>query len=41
VTGLAALELVRVRMPLVRPFRTSFGTSTAKDAVLVRAIGHR
>jgi O-succinylbenzoate synthase len=39
VRELAGLELVRVRMPLVRPFRTSFGTSTAKDAVLVRAIG--
>jgi O-succinylbenzoate synthase len=39
VRELAGLELVRVRMPLVRPFRTSFGTSTVKDAVLVRAIG--
>jgi O-succinylbenzoate synthase len=37
-THLAGLELVRVRMPLVRAFRTSFGTSTVKDAVLVRAI---
>jgi O-succinylbenzoate synthase len=37
---LAAVELVRIRMPLVRPFRTSFGTSTHKDAVLVRALGN-
>lgn len=36
---LAAVELLRIRMPLVRPFRTSFGTSTHKDAVLVRALG--
>ena len=38
-SDLAAIELVRIRMPLVRPFRTSFGTSTQKDAVLVRALG--
>jgi O-succinylbenzoate synthase len=36
---LAAVELVRIRMPLLRPFRTSFGTSTEKDAILVRAAG--
>jgi o-succinylbenzoate synthase len=30
------IELVRVGMPLVRPFRTSFGIDYAKDALLVR-----
>lgn len=34
-----AVELVEVRLPLVRTFRTSFGIQTAKEAVLVRAIG--
>ncbi len=29
------VELVRVAMPLVRPFRTSFGTQTARDVLLV------
>ena len=29
------VELVRVALPLVRPFRTSFGTQTARDALLV------
>lgn len=29
------VELVRVAMPLVRPFRTSFGTQTTRDALLV------
>jgi O-succinylbenzoate synthase len=38
-TGLDAVELVRIRLPLLRPFTTSFGTSTVKDAILVRAIG--
>ena len=28
-----------MRMPLVAPFRTSFGTETEKDALLVRAMG--
>ncbi len=37
--GLEAVELLIVRLPLKRPFRTSFGTSTAKECVLVRAIG--
>ncbi len=36
---LAAVELLLVRLPLVRPFTTSFGTSTEKECVLVRAIG--
>jgi predicted GNAT superfamily acetyltransferase len=31
-----AVELVRVTMPLVRPFRTSFGTQTGRDVLLVR-----
>jgi O-succinylbenzoate synthase len=39
VTKLVAVELLRVRLPLVRPFTTSFGTSTEKECVLVRAIG--
>jgi O-succinylbenzoate synthase len=30
-----AVELVRVSMPLVAPFRTSFGTDTVRDALLV------
>ena len=38
-TGLEAVELIRIRLPLLRPFTTSFGTSTVKDAILVRAIG--
>jgi O-succinylbenzoate synthase len=36
---LAAVELLRIRMPFRRPFTTSQWTSTEKDAVLVRAIG--
>jgi O-succinylbenzoate synthase len=32
------IELRRVAMPLVSPFRTSFGTQTAKDILLVRAV---
>jgi O-succinylbenzoate synthase len=35
---LTAVELRRVSMPLVAPFRTSFGTETTKDALLVRAL---
>jgi O-succinylbenzoate synthase len=36
-TGLAveAVELVRIRIPLVSPFRTSFGTQTAREVLLV------
>jgi O-succinylbenzoate synthase len=37
--GPAAFELLRVRLPLKRPFTTSFGTSADKECVLVRAIG--
>jgi o-succinylbenzoate synthase len=35
----AAVELLRVRLPLKRPFTTSFGTSANKECVLVRAMG--
>lgn len=38
-TGLEAVELLRIRLPLIRPFTTSFGTSTDKECVLVRALG--
>jgi O-succinylbenzoate synthase len=37
--GPTAVELIRVRLPFVRPFRTSFGTESEKDAILVRAVG--
>jgi o-succinylbenzoate synthase len=37
--GLDGIELLRVRLPLKRAFTTSFGTSTEKECVLVRAIG--
>ncbi|HSK28269.1 MAG TPA: o-succinylbenzoate synthase [Jiangellales bacterium] len=33
---LEAVELHRVRMPLVAPFRTSFGTETEREVLLVR-----
>jgi o-succinylbenzoate synthase len=33
-----AVELRRVRLPLVAPFRTSFGTQTERDALLLRAV---
>src|SRR3954468_5515903 len=35
---LTAVELRRITLPLVAPFRTSFGTETTKDALLIRAI---
>ena len=34
---LEAVELRRIALPLVSPFRTSFGTQTARDILLVRA----
>ena len=34
---LESVELRRVALPLVTPFRTSFGVQTARDALLVRA----
>jgi o-succinylbenzoate synthase len=37
---LEAVELVRVWMPLVRPFRTSFGTQVGRDVLLVHTIAH-
>ena len=37
--NLVAVELILVRLPLLRPFRTSFGTQTVKEAILVRALG--
>lgn len=33
-----AVELVRLRMPLVRPFTTSFGRQTTRDVLLVRLL---
>jgi O-succinylbenzoate synthase len=35
---LTGLELRRIRMPLVAPFRTSFGTETSRDILLLRAV---
>jgi o-succinylbenzoate synthase len=35
---LTGVELRRVALPLVSPFRTSFGTETARDVLLVRAV---
>ncbi|MGY0232027.1 o-succinylbenzoate synthase [Longispora urticae] len=32
------VELRRIRMPLVAPFRTSFGVSTSREALLVRVV---
>ena len=34
---LESVELRRIAMPLVAPFRTSFGTQTSRDVLLVRA----
>jgi len=33
---LRGLELHRLAMPLVAPFRTSFGVETVRDVLLVR-----
>jgi O-succinylbenzoate synthase len=35
---LEGVELRRVHMPLVAPFRTSFGTETTRDVLLVRVV---
>lgn len=35
---LDVIELRRIEIPLVRPFRTSFGTQTSRDLVLVRVL---
>ena len=36
---LERVELRRIRLPLVAPFRTSLGTETERDVLLVRVIG--
>ena len=36
---IAAVELLRLRLPLVRPFRTSFALEVDRDVLLVRARG--
>jgi O-succinylbenzoate synthase len=33
-----AVELIRIRLPLVAPFRNAHGTTTTKDALLVRVV---
>jgi o-succinylbenzoate synthase len=35
---LTGVELRRIRMPLVAPFRTSFSTQTARDVLLLRTV---
>ena len=35
---LTGVELRRIRMPLVAPFRTSFGTETCRDVLLLRVV---
>ncbi|MFI6597748.1 o-succinylbenzoate synthase [Nonomuraea sp. NPDC050536] len=35
---ITGVELRRIAMPLVAPFRTSFGTETARDILLVRVV---
>jgi o-succinylbenzoate synthase len=35
---ITGIELCRVAMPLVAPFRTSFGTETSRDILLVRVV---
>jgi O-succinylbenzoate synthase len=35
---LTGVELRRIRMPLVAPFRTSFGSQTARDILLLRVV---
>ena len=35
---LTGVELRRIAMPLVSPFRTSFGTQTARDILILRAV---
>ena len=35
---LAGVELRRISMPLVSPFRTSFGTQTTRDVMLLRVV---
>ena len=33
-----AVELVRFSLPLVTPFRTSFGVQNGRDVILVRVV---
>lgn len=35
---ITGVELRRIAMPLVAPFRTSFGTATSRDALLLRVV---
>jgi O-succinylbenzoate synthase len=35
---ITGVELRRIAMPLVAPFRTSFGTETARDVLLIRVV---
>lgn len=35
---LSGVELRRVQMPLVAPFRTSFGTQSVRELLLLRAV---
>ena len=35
---LAGVELRRIRMPLVAPFRTSFGVESTRDILLLRVV---
>ncbi len=37
-TKIEGVELRRVRLPLVRPFETSFGSQSERDALLVRVV---
>jgi len=39
VVAIDAVELIRIRIPLVAPFRTSFGTQLERDVLLLRAVG--
>ncbi|HEY7045383.1 MAG TPA: enolase C-terminal domain-like protein, partial [Nocardioidaceae bacterium] len=38
---LAGVELRRITMPLVAPFRTSFGTQTVRDVLLLRVVSDK
>ena len=38
---LESVELRRIRLPLVAPFRTSLGTEREREILLVRVVGHR
>jgi O-succinylbenzoate synthase len=35
---LQGVDLIRIAMPLVSPFRTSFGTQTERDILLLRVV---